>query len=80
MGSALFWDITQLIMVIFLTEFSRQPIAPIFKDLPFFLGFLALEDGTDIFLLRMRNILGKNCKENQNTYFMFMTLFLKSFR
>jgi hypothetical protein len=80
MGSALFWDITQLILVIFLTEFSRQPIGPIFKGLLFFLVFLTLEDGTDIFLLRIRNISEKNCKKNQNTHFMFMTLFLKSFR
>jgi hypothetical protein len=64
MGSALFWDITQLIVAIFLTEFLRQPIDPIFKSLLFFLGFLTLEDGTDIFPLRMRNVSEKNCKEN----------------
>jgi hypothetical protein len=56
MGSALFWDITQLLVLIFLTEFSRQPIGPIFKVFLFFLGFLNLEDGADIFLLRMRNV------------------------
>jgi len=38
-GSALFCDITQCIVVIF-TDVSGQPISPIFKD-------PALEDGTD---------------------------------
>ena len=63
MESALFWDITQLIVVIFLTEFSRQPIGPIFKGLLFFLGFLTLEDGTDIFLLGVRNVSEKISKK-----------------
>jgi hypothetical protein len=75
----LFWDITQLIVVIFLTQFSRQTIGPLFKDL-LFLGFLTLEDGTDIFLLRTGNVSERICEENQNTHFMLMTLFLKSFR
>jgi len=29
------------------------------------------------FLLRMRNVLGNNCRENQNTHFMFNNFFPK---
>jgi hypothetical protein len=68
MVSALFWDITQLIVVIFLSEFSRQPTGSIFKELIFFLGFLALEDGTDIFLLRMRNVSEKKFVKKIKTH------------
>jgi hypothetical protein len=42
--SALFWDITQLIIR---TGLSGQTVGPILKDKIFFLDFLKLEDGTD---------------------------------